>query len=84
MEALQLVLNDGRLFDKLVHGGVKQASSITIATKSCGTEGGKAVAVVAFDVELEGKLVHVQATTTARLLVTAGRGIAAAHPETEI
>lgn len=74
METVRVILDnfDGA-FDKTVHGleGVptlQQASPMRIITKNNGTDGGRAIACVTFDVEIEGRVVRVQAVTTMRLL----------------
>lgn len=78
MEQLSLILGQDETFDKLVHGGLPQCSSVTIATKDCATANGMPGAVIAFDVKLpDGTVKQVQATMTLRLLTgfyTAVRG----------
>lgn len=80
-EVLHLFFNTPGKFDELLErnraGGAQQASEISIATKQRGTIGGKSVAIIAFDVMLDGRRVPVQATTTVNCLATASAGLLA-------
>lgn len=70
MENLRLVLGNDKMFDELVHGGLPQASDMTICTKDNGTQSGKPCVVVSFTVQMpDGTFKQVQAVTTVRLLV---------------
>lgn len=69
MESIRLVLGNDKLFGELVHGGLPQASEITICTKDDGTQRGMPAAVISFEVEINGKRQRVQAVATVRLLV---------------
>ena len=78
-EVLHLFFGVAGKFDELLErnraAGAQQASEITIATKERGTTGGKSVAIITFDVMLEGRRVPVQATTTVNCLATAAAGL---------
>ena len=72
MESIRVVLNNDATYDALVHGGLKQASAITVCSKRDATVGGKPGVVIAFDVRLpDGTIRQVQATTTLALLENA-------------
>jgi hypothetical protein len=75
MEQIVITLGVPEEFDRLVHCGTAQASHIQIATKDAATVSGKPGVVIAFDVEIGGKRVPVQATTTLNCLATAFYGL---------
>jgi hypothetical protein len=74
METVRVILDNYEgAFDKTVHGQsgmetLPQVSPIRIITKNNGTDGGRAIACVTFDAEIDGRIVRVQAVTTMRLL----------------
>jgi len=71
LEHLLVNLDRPKEFDDAVHGHLAQASHIRLITKHNGTESGRAVACITFDVEIDGKIHTAQAVTTMRLLRTA-------------
>jgi hypothetical protein len=71
MESIHIQFDNAKAFDEAVHGGLAQASPISIITKHGGTVEGKAIAVVTFDVSVDGQIKRAQATTTVKLLRTA-------------
>lgn len=73
MEHLQILLNKPREFDEAVHGkgevpSIPEAGDLSIITKDLGTDEGRALAVITFTAEHEGKRVRCQAVTTVRVL----------------
>lgn len=72
MEGIRVLL-DAAEYDRITHGGPPEAGDLVIAVKPKCTVGGKAGVVIGFTIELDGKKIPVQATTTAALLATVGR-----------
>lgn len=73
MESLSISIDKPEEFDAIVQNRsdvpvLAQASQIRIITKHGGTDTGKAIAMVTFEVEVDGKIVRAQAVTTMRLL----------------
>ena len=68
-------LSNAGAYDEALHSPatVPQAGDIMIITKDDGTCGGRAAAVIAFDIEVEGKTYLAQATMTVRNLIMALR-----------
>ena len=71
LEEITLILGNVEYFDKAVHCGTPQASHMGIITKDHALQSGKGGAVIAFKVEVDGKIVDVQATTTVLNLLNA-------------
>lgn len=78
MEHMTLSLGNDGAFDELVHkglgakGSLPQGSDMTLATTDNGTQEGRAIAVIAFDVQLpDGSVRTAQATVTVRQLTMA-------------
>ena len=82
---LILMLDDGtgKMYDDVLAAvAIPQASPMTIVTKDKGTKKGRPCVLITFDVLLpNNKIMHVQATTTARLFITAASAIQARHEQ---
>ncbi len=75
---------NGMTYDAEVRGeGVlPSGESVLIVTKSKGTEGGQAVVLVKFDVQLpDGTIAKAQYTFTAREFISAAQAVQGAHPQ---
>lgn len=86
MEHLTLRLGQADEYDQAVHGDDKiaslpQGSDIVLITKDEGTVNGKAIAVLCWITEIDGKVVRCQATTTVALLQTALAGLNGRYEE---
>lgn len=74
MERIELLLDDAE-YDRLVHDAPPERGDLTVCVKARATHKGQPGVVLSFTVEINGKPIRVQATTTARLFLTAARGI---------
>lgn len=82
MEPIHVLLDQVADFDRLIHGGLMQASTVTFATKPKCTVGGHPGCVIAFDVQLpDGQIAHAQATVTVRNLLALGMALRSRYPE---
>ena len=73
MDMLDVRLNDAQGFDEAVHGTADQAalpsgSDLTVITKDAGTVSGRAVAVLTWSVEVDGRRRRAQYTVSIRHL----------------
>lgn len=79
MEQIRTVLDDHDEYARLVHGGAAQASPVTVCSKSGAMQSGAPGIVVAFEVEVDGRVVPVQATTSLRCFLSAADLLRARH-----
>ena len=71
MEGLRILLNDED-FDDLVHNGAKEMGDLKVALKKKATAGDNPGVVIAFTaIDIDGRELCVQATTTLALLENA-------------
>lgn len=69
-QELRLLLGNDETFDRIVKGGLPQASGVTLCTKDDGTKAHMPVVAIAFNVRLpDGTFKVAQATMTLRQLV---------------
>jgi len=80
MEHIALVLNNEKEFDEAVHGGngirvLPDDGQLKIITKDVGTVSGRAVAVLTFGVDVDGKgdLCRAQTVVSVKMLLAAAR-----------
>lgn len=81
MEELTIVLGNRGDFDKAVHCGTAQASPVTVITKDHAMGSGASGAVISFDIELDGKIIPVQATVSTKLLIGLGNALLGRYDE---
>lgn len=71
-ECFKVDLDDGKLFDELVHSSLPEGGDLSIVTKDNATVAGNPAAVISFTVELPGgKLARAQCVTTVRNIMAA-------------
>lgn len=73
MEHATILLGKSEEYDKHVHGepglpSLPQGSDIVLITKDFGTVNERALAVISFETEIDGKRYRCQATTTVAIL----------------
>lgn len=73
MEHLQILLNKPHAYDEAIRGtaevpAVPDAGDLTVITKDNGTDTGRAVAVLTFTAQHDGKPIRCQTVTTVRNL----------------
>lgn len=86
MEHICLKLGKADEYDRAVHGDDKvpslpQGTDMEITTKDVGTENGKAIAVLHWTTEVNGKVMRCQATTTVALLLMVAAGLSGRYDE---
>ena len=84
MENITIKFDDHEAFDFAVHGdghtpSLPEGGNITIITKDKQTLAGAAIAVITWEVEVEGMKRHAQAVTTVRLLHVAFQALASRY-----
>lgn len=85
-ERMDLILNEPGQFDRAVHGddrvpALPSGSDLAIITKDGGMQSGRAVAVITFTVEVNGKLRRAQYTVSVRHLKALGAWLNGAYDD---
>lgn len=81
-DAVTVVFDDGtgQLFDRAVHGSLKDGANLACVVKENGTVDGKPIVALTFRVQLpDGSVARAQTVTTARALIAAAKLIAARY-----
>ena len=80
MERIRVMMG-AAAYDELVHGSVPEFADLTVAYKSGGMQSGRGAVCIAFTAQVDGKPVKVQATTSARVFLSALAIIAEAEEQ---
>lgn len=76
VEHLNLVLDGGETFDRLLREGLPEGGDLTVAAKPYATQQHSTAVLLSWTVKLpDGSLARVQAVTTAACFMAAARGL---------
>ena len=79
MESVTIKLNDSLAFDAILKNSLPEGGDLTIITKDNATITGSPVVMIAFTVEVNGRIEQVQAVTTMKLFVSVLRALGAKY-----